>query len=618
MEYMTRWYDESNDDSVTVASRVFETVGIIDAEYGTTRRERLVAWLKLYENRELQGLLPGEYVPDSEPLDLVLNACAAANDTLDSKISTVKPKPQFLTQGGAFSEQQQAKAMQYGVMGCFTGEKIYAKGMECARDCKVGDIGIMKVYMEDKTARYERVPPEEIIVDELAATSAPPRELFQRKFVPTDLLAAQYPKYKQQIYEALAPNLRRNSRYSALITEVVEGWHLPSGKKSKDGRHVICVVNCTLLDEKWTKDDFPFVFLRWNKRSKGFFGQGLIEQVEGLQRELNEVTGKIQDAHALLGIPWIVEPETAQVGEGKLTNRLGERIKYSGQQAPTVQVHAVLAPEVYRYQEFCFQKIFELTGVSVLSASSKLPAGLNQPSGVALRTYLDTETQRFALFVEAWKEFYLELARKTVELLRETKGVKIKYAEKHFAKEIEWDEIDLGEDRYLLQLWPVNLLPDTPTGKLAYVETMITMGVIGPDVGRALLDYPDIEAYNSLTTAAYDDALAIIEHFQAGGEYIEPLEWEQLDLCIGLMQGAYLRCRINGAPEGVLENMARWLKEAGDLAAAAKAAANAPPPPKPGQSQGAELQVGTEGMTGPTMVGPNPEELAAQLQPPPM
>ena len=66
------------------------------------------------------------------------------------------------------------------------------------------------------------------------------------------------------------------------MVKVIESWHLSSGPKAKDGKHTICT-NATLFKEDYDKEYFPFVFFRWNVRPVGFFGQGLAEQLQGLQ-----------------------------------------------------------------------------------------------------------------------------------------------------------------------------------------------------------------------------------------------------------------------------------------------------------------------------------------------
>jgi hypothetical protein len=507
----------------------------------------------------------------------------------------------FLTCDGDFSDQMKAKARTRFIMGCFQGGRVYQTMVEAGLDALKNDIGAIKLYDGGKgKICYERVFPDELFVDDRAASKGKPREMFQRKYIPTDVLCSKWPDHADEIRAAVSKMPSASTTYAEPTiqgivddqVEVIEAWHLPSGDGAGDGRHCIVVAECALLDEEWTDDCFPFAFLRWCSIQGSFFGQGLAEQLYPIQKEIRILIQRIKTAHDLLGIPWVVRGPGATFKKGGITNKIGEIIDCPSGPPPEVKVHAVLAPEVYQHLDYLYNKAFAISGISELSATSRKPAGVE--SGVALRTLLDTETQRFALFVDAWQEFALDLARQTLHLARRMGNARTQWRQKEWAREIKWADVaeETESDKFVLQLWPVNLLPDTPAGKLAYVEQMITMGLISPDQGQSLLDFPDLEAFQRTNSAGRDIVEEIVEHMLTTGEFIAPTKYMPLmnpdgspGVGIQIVQGSMLRGQINGWPEDKLALLQEWL-EAAEAIVAPPAPAPAAPAPGVGMPPG--------------------------------
>lgn len=601
MNDITRWYDKDEErDSNDVAGKIFGVVDRLEDEQQRTRRARNSYCLGLYENRTIVGTLPGEYEAQAQHLDApveernTLNVSQSVVDTLGSKIATSKPKPMPLTVDGDFELQQKAKEMERFIMGTIHGERAYESGRESWMDGAICDIGAMKTVedYEGSRVRLERVFPDEIIVDEEAAINGQPRDLFQRKWLPADVLAGMFTKQKEEIREAQTSSTLALRAVTTHLVEVLEAWHLPCSEGAKDGRHCIVVRGCTLADDEWEDEDFPFEFIRWNKRRRGFYGQGLVEQISGLQNELTALMHDTGLAIQIHGRPCLLVDEQSGVKIDHLSNSPALIIKYKGGPGmkPELSTHATSHPEVMQRINFIFEKVYEISGLSQLSAQSKKPAGIE--SGVALRTLLDSESQRFSLAIEMWQDFWLGIARKIIDAARRMsragKPPKAVLGARHAARTINWSEVDLDRDRYQLQLWPTNLLPDTPAGKLAYVEQMITMGLLDPQEGKSLLDYPDIDASNSLSNASREDLMRMIDQFLMDGEdaYIPPdLELMNLELGIRLMQEAWLRGRVNGYEEWRLQPLVNWVREAKRLLQAAQQPPPAPPaemmPPGP-------------------------------------
>lgn len=157
----------------------------------------------------------------------------------------------------------------------------------------------------------------------------------------------------------------------------------PVIKGSNDGRHVIAIDNFTLLDEEWERDTFPFCFIRWTERLLGFWGQGLAEQLTGIQVEINKLLRNIQE-QMHLATPKVFVEAGSKISKAHINNEIWGIIEYAGT-PPTFYVPKTVSGEIFSHLDRLFSRAYEIAGVSVLAAQSKKPAGLE--SGVALREF---------------------------------------------------------------------------------------------------------------------------------------------------------------------------------------------------------------------------------------
>ena len=134
---------------------------------------------------------------------------------------------------------------------------------------------------------------------------------------------------------------------------------------------------------------------------------------------------------------------------------------------------------------------FEQMGISQLSATSNKPAGLN--SGKALREYNDIETDRFMTIGQMYERFFLELANHSigvaVDIYNDIGSYPVKLPNKKYLETVDWSEIDLSEDDYVMKMYPVSSLPETPEGKLQTIQEYIQAGMLTPRTGKRLLDF---------------------------------------------------------------------------------------------------------------------------------
>jgi len=557
-----------------------------------------IRYARLYANLDLLGFYGTMFSRAANtPLKaarITLNVCKATVDTAASKIAKNRPKPRFLTNAGDWSQKNRAKKLTKYVAGNFEAENLYEKGQASFVDSCVMGTGFIKTYKDKSSGKvcYDRVLTDEMIIDEADGMYGEPRTIYQQKYVDRSVLIAMFPNKREMIKKATGGiEGDVSSLTSCDLLLVREGWHLRSNEQAKDGRHCMVIDNCTLFSEEYKKDYFPFSSLRWSPRQVGYFGAGLIEEITGIQLELNKLMRNVQMGQHLSCIPRVFIENGSQVNLKAISNEIGAIIKYSGTK-PSSEVWQGMAPEVYQYIQYLFMKAFEVPGISLMSATSKKPEGLD--SGVAIREAQDIETERFILQGQRYENFYMEIAKQTIdlskdlfeELKEENRELKVKAKMGKFIESINWKDVCLKDDDFIMQVFPTSLLPSTPEGRLQTTQELIAAGFIDKEMGMALLDFPDLEGFMSLQTAAIDDITMLLENMVEHGEYQVPEPFMNLVLAVKMTQSAYLRGKTEKVPEGRLELLRQFMDDCNTLINMAASAAQPQPPAMP-EMQGA-------------------------------
>jgi hypothetical protein len=529
------------------------------------------------------------------------NLIRSAVDTLSAKIAKAKPKASFVTDGGSWSQQRRAKRLDRFTYGAMHRAEAYATGRECFLDAAIEDLGAAKVFV-DENGRFvvERVQPDELLVEEADGRYGRPRTLLHRRAVHREVLKALLASLdpdatedelerRRAAIDAATPPGRTNLRVPAVgdFVEVLEAWHLPSGPvedgKPCDGRHVVAVEGATLRDREWRRPRFPFAVLRFAKRRRGYYGQGIPERLAGRQRTINRKLRALNDSLLTMGVPRYFVRTGTQFSVEQLTNVPGTIMR--GTEAPQVMQGVVGIGELVTSIQNDIREGLEEVGVSMLSASARKPGGLN--SGASLREYNDIESERFILIGQAYEEFFVEVARLIIDAAREADedGVKLEVdAEgRNGLERLAWKKVAMDEGTFVLKAFPTSSLPTTPSARKEAVQELLGAGFIDNLEARRLLDMPDLDASSNAAFAAQEDIEATVERFlEYGDDEVNPPDdtyqapEPHQDLAFGLkrMQSAYLRAKWQSAPEARLQLLLNWMDQAQGLLDSLKA----PPP----------------------------------------
>lgn len=546
---------------------IFAEVSHLDTDQ-SYRQKANTSHLRLYRNQDNIGQLlntiyktAGNASNDSK---VTFNVVMSVTDTVVNKIAKQKPKPTFLTIRGDRELWKKAQNLDQFCQGLAHTTKVYEEGQKVFRDGCIFGTGFLKIYRDGSKIVCERVFPDEIQVDDDEAVYGSPRTLYQRRLVDRSVALAKWGTddvKRRALTECKLPEkYTAKARQGGDLVLIVEAWHLASGKRTKDGKHTIAVQNCTLFTEDYDKDYFPFVPFRWKDGIIGFWGIGLAEELQGIQREINRLLETIRKTYKLVTVPRVFMKYEGKAPTAQLNNEVGAIIKG---EAPTFYTPPGLPAEFYMHLERLYTRAYEIAGISALSATAKKPDGLN--SGKSLREYSDIESERFVTVGQAWEAFYMEAYRQMIELAKDIRDFSVTAPSKKFIERIKWSDIQLADDQFVMQVFPTSMLAKTPEGKLAEVQEMIGAGLINREWAIRLLDFPDLDSYNSYVNAAFDDIQDQIDRCLDGKELSPPEPYQNLQLGLQMFQSAYLRAKQESVPEERLELMRQWMDQAAGM-----------------------------------------------------
>lgn len=603
------------------ASALWGTFSLL-IERDSARRRVQALYTRMYSNASpAAGAGEAGYVRMLPDGSLVLNVAQRVGTRALSRVIVNRPKAVVQTIGGNASLRRQARMLERFVDGEFYRLGMPKEALRVAEESMALGKGLLKVYRAPgpggkSQAFIERTLTEEIVVDRVAGRYGKPQELYQVKFYPRNIDPGKLGVGKDD-RDKVAAMLRSataggqwqlNGREAeADQVAVVEGWHLPDatwdGESDEGaGRHVVCLSNGPVVSEPWRYRYFPFVEMDWGKPLwGGFWGQGLVEQVAPLQFEINKLLLRIQQAMHLISVPRILCEAGSRIAPSQVSNQVAQLLHYVGTK-PEFMVAQAMHPEVFQHIWQLYQRAMELAG------DDDQPVPRQIRSGVGLTKAHAMQSLRLAGPIQAWDEFHCETARRIIDIYREIHAEEgftaVLNRDKYTVEEVDWSEVDLADETYVMRVYPASALSQDPVSRQEQVTELLQNGLVSPETGARLLDFPDLEHEADLARAAADNIDRQIEAMVDEGEYQPPEPYQDLALAIKRAQATYNRIERDDPSEEREERMQLlrdYMNAAMELMKRAAAAAQAqmapvalPPgtPPAPGPSGAPPMAAG--------------------------
>jgi hypothetical protein len=515
------------------------------------------------------------------------NVTQSVVDTAGAHTAKNRPRPIFLTSGGDYALHLQGRQLTRFIDGLFAMMKIHVTGLAVDQDARIFGTGLGYHYLHletddsgkviDGEIRVERVLLDEMRISDDESRNGMPVQMHRVRPMMRDELIEMFPDKEKEIIEA---NPARGTREEVGLVEVIDSWHLPTGRVRyekddagnedrkrpiTDGRFMTTLGGeIELWSAPYTKSYFPILPRYWSNPLAGFWGRGLCEELQGKQKQINDYDADIaQSLKMSAKIKWLV-PEDGAIDSDGISDIIGEQIKYQGATPPTPIIPPAVSPELYAHRKTMIAECYEMTGVSQSQATARKEPGLN--SGIGIREQNDINSTRFVLKAQGHEQWFMDSARICIDLARELYDVhgidlKVKGRAGKFIETIPWSKVNLKNDAFDMQMFPVSLLPTTPQGRLETLSEMVGMGAITADEMRRLMDFPDLEDFNSLATAQFDYAAWLVSELLEGGEYDPPDNRMDLKMISDVALANYARALRMRVPERILENLRQLMDE---------------------------------------------------------
>lgn len=552
--YCPWWETKGKEETAHSIAKTYER--FLNEAQGTNRFGAYRTFLSVFLNRDISAEESRDWLQTYERdgySRVPFPFAKMVADMVQNRIAKMRPRPKFLPRGGNYSSHQKAKLLERWIHAVFRWNNVYDHAQEAFQDALIYGTGVLKVWREGPKVCTERVYPGELFVDEVESYYKQVRQLIHRRYISRRVLAAQFPKFRAQIMEAPAPSTvdeeYTHHRFGDQV-EVLEAWHLPSGEDAGDGRHVIAVRGCTLLDEEWVHDDFPFLIVRWSRNPRSWFGIGLVEELVGIHLDINFTLDRIQEGIELI-VPQIWMQNSSGVKTSKITNIVGQVNTYTGN-APIFSTPAAVSPEILQYVQSQIQRGLNIARLSETSIGQKTPAGLE--TGKAVTAWNDIESAGFQIVAQQYEQLFVALAEWYVRFGKEAyeednKFTVIAARDKHTVEEIPWKKVDPKSDSFLIEVQPVSSMHFHLSGRIDQVQSLIQMGLVDPTSAGELLNLPDIDRKVTLERAAEEAIEKILEDIRDEGKYTAPEPFMDAALCLKMGQAAVNEALRMGLPE---------------------------------------------------------------------
>lgn len=499
-------------------------------------------FLSLYTGRSLQS---HDSFIDTVPLGgqrIRLNALKAATDTATAMMGANRPRPQVLSIKGDRELRKRAERMTRYINGQFHFQRQWDIGLTVFPSAVITGHGFQQVGIRNERLYHEFVPSNEVMFDKPALQLPHPRWYIRKKNVPKDVL---FDEYASNFYakkegaeitdaEAAIDNASLlDESATAFLSESVEEYitcyeavYLPWSRK---GRRCVFTSEGLLSDEKI--DFWPMPLFKWNGIPGHFLGQGAIEEAQSIQNEIDEISQKIQE---LMTIATSIVLKRRGTNMRRVTNENWGGYEWSGSKPEFLNITSVSA-EYFAHLDRLYSRLFEILGVSQMSATGQKPVGLE--AAEALRTLNDVGSKRFKHTANRWEEFHMEVAKLDIETARymSEKGMdtSLLVGDDEEVEMLDFEECSIEKNMYRLRIRPTSILPDEPSGKIEMLKAFAEM-VKGADpsagihVLSLMANVPDLEGAIKEFNAPRILAETLVDNILDHGEYTAP--YPEMDL----------------------------------------------------------------------------------------
>lgn len=580
-----RWWKATGDALATGVARIADQLWRDQQPY----RTRCLESLSLYEGRRLPALTADAYLRSGtlagdEYDEYYWNVPRSLVNAVTAKIAgRQRPKPSLVCSDADWQTKRRAKKLErFCEAQLHQPQGPYRDAWQLATrvflDAAVFGFGAIKIFAdtEEKRVALERVLPWELLVDPVEANNGEPLNFFQRAHFDKDELAERFPDHADAIMSAKADDDREHWGTGQRLAQsvlVYEAWRLPIGQKP--GLHVICINGTVLFRSEWKRREPPFVFLRWAPELLGFGGTSLVDEAKCIAEEVNYTVERMREGERLVTNAALIYEEGSVDDEALNSNEIGIKIpvKANATKMPIFVNPQGFSESTLSWLRLNYDKSFELTGVSQMSAGSRKEPGVT--AGVALRTIANMETERFSVIFSAFEQMVaVDIPRHQIactrELHAEHQDFAVSWPGSKFLQSFKWGEVSLEDDQYVMQPYAVAGIVNSPADRIQLAQDLYNSGNISNDAFLRVLQFKDTDGELERSNAQYSVVERYIESWldatpesQEDGtfRYRAPIPF--MDHVAALLQvaRAFMVAELEGAPDFNLDFFLTFMRQ---------------------------------------------------------
>jgi len=406
--------------------------------------------------------------------------------TLTAKLAEhARARPFINTILGDFHDKQVSKALQQYFDVAFDEQNVYETVSNVFRDSCIFDTGY--VFIDKDNKKICKVFPWQVYFDNKEMKYGNPKTLI--------IVKKCYPVSFIEDYNG-------NLEYVTLL----EYWDTIKHKKY------------TLIKEDtsyWKAEDYKYDVLPilWYKYEDSGFGANtstsVVDLLYGLQKTINEICikmGKRIRASASI----ITVPTNGGIKADKLTNEEVQIVPYEpavGSSSPMSTLSPDYNIDGLRAELDAIKRdAYDLVGVNMLSVTGQQTAGMDDMSGVAMQTMANIEADRFQTQLNKIIRFYVDIARRCIDLFDGPVLPDIKER-----LDITWDEVRKTIKKFKIQFSAAANISKDPAEKWKIIKEWKNEGLIPANRITGLLEIPDLQEAASFAANSYNAIQTVIE-----------------------------------------------------------------------------------------------------------
>ena len=422
-----------------------------------------------------------DYKQDSDLFrSAYFNVTKSVIDSIVSKLANQKVRPFFTPVNGTYKTRRVVKQCQSFFDTYFDNQKVHTKVVKAFLEACIFGVGYL--YINPITYQIEVLPSWCVATLNTESIFGNPTKMLVRyNNFPTTLLSDYDIKESASDREYISFEQYIDTK-AQVYKIYINGVEVKSGK--------------------YKADVLPLVQLRWNNSIMGNYSSSIVEELDGLQTQIDLISSKISAASQLTPANTTYVLEGSNLTPGDINNRVGN---VYGVKCPpgmnTIPVMNVTPSPIDPYwqtlMEYYVQKAYEMIGISQLSAMSQKPQGAD--SGVALQTLEDVESDRFEQQVINFVQAFMDLAKALISVVPEDEDI---LPSDNYTKSFKWKDVLESRDLFKLQYSAQSALSKDPQEKLKQVLQLREQGFLSNYEVPIYLDLPDLQS-------AYEGAQAI-------------------------------------------------------------------------------------------------------------